>query len=348
MAIIYSYIFPSLYLFGSLVNIFNSIIFSSDVPEFKTKIFQLLKINSIIDSIVLSILTISYLGIKSYWYKLYQFYLILYVSRILNLYSSILNIQVIIYRYFFLKSNLFSLNRVYLKKKVMINKKFIVNQIAFILLISGFYSPYLFLFQVIETVNNSTDNSQKPNETTFGIQMSKIGKNHNYLVTVLSVAQTIIHILNLVLMLVFSVLLVSELRNKSENVGSEEIDCKNSVNILLKIKEKQKNTTKMVIYTSVVFCFEEISALICTIMDTYTRVFPNSTSVSKLIFIFAFIHVLSKTVNIFIYKNLNPKFRLKINFFNRKQIPSNKLKKQGFNHKTDYVQAHTTELKESS
>jgi hypothetical protein len=101
------------------------------------------------------------------------------------------------------------------------------------------------------------------------------------------------------LMLVFSVLIAFELRNKSENVESEEIDCKYSLNILLKIKEKQKKTTKLVIYTSVVFCFEEISALIVTIMDTYMRVF-SSNSLKKFIFIFSLTFVLTKTVNIFI------------------------------------------------
>jgi hypothetical protein len=118
------------------------------------------------------------------------------------------------------------------------------------------------------------------------------------------------------------------------------------LNILLKIKEKQKKTTKLVIYTSVVFCFEEISALIVTIMDTYMRVF-SSNSLTKFIFIFPLTFVLSKTVNIFIYKNFNEKFRLKMDFFNRKQEPSNKLKKQVFNDKTDQIQALTRELKKS-
>jgi Mg2+/citrate symporter len=175
--------------------------------------------------------------------------------------------------------------------------------------------------------------------------LSKIGKNHNYLLTVLSVAQTIVHILNLVLMLVFSVLLVFELRKKSKNVESEEIDCKNSSNILLKIKEKQKKTTEMVFYTSVVFCFEEISALNGTIMDTYMRFF-SANSLTKFIFIFSLTFVLSKTVNIFIYKNFNEKFRLKMDLFNRKQEPLNKLKKQVFNNETEYVQALASKLKE--
>jgi hypothetical protein len=324
--ITYAFVFPILCLFGSSVNIFNSITFSANVPEFKTKIFQLLKINSINDSIVLLILSISFLGVKSYWFKFYQFYFVLYVSRILNLYSAILNIQVAIYRYFYLKINVFSLNRAYLNKKVMINKKFIVYQVTFILLISGFYSPYLFLFQISETFNNSTNNSQKLNERAFSIQLSKIGKNHNYLVIVLSVSQTIIYIINLVLMMVFSVLLVSELRKKSENVGSEEIDCKKSSNILIKIKEKQNKTSKMVIYTSVVFCFEEISTLIISILETYLRVFLNSSNtLSKYILALSLIYFLTKTVNIFIYRSFNEIFRLKTAIFSKKLTPSKEI-----------------------
>ena len=99
MDFLLSLVLIGLLLISSSLNFVNWIIFSSKNAEFKNNIYRLIKINSIIDAISALTLSVCLLEFNPLWYIKYHLYLSSYVSRVFNLYSSLLGIQIAINRY---------------------------------------------------------------------------------------------------------------------------------------------------------------------------------------------------------------------------------------------------------
>ena len=288
---------------ASFVNFINFIILSSNIAEFKTSIFQLLKISSILDALCPLILSASYIGLSSWWYKQFQFYFVLFAYRVLNLYSSFVNIQVAVNRYVFLKHNVFTLNSRLISKRTRINSKFRIYQVFLSILSILFYSPYLFLFQI----SKKTDLKNANFTSGYTIQMSKLGRENSFSIKILSCSQALIHLVNLVIMMAFSSFTVLTLKEQCNKVGRVSNSCSG---ILVKIKKKQNQTSKMVLYLSLVFIIHELTTLMASILDTYTRIYRTNNTTDFMMFIMYLIVIVTSSVFTITYKSYNKTFNI--------------------------------------
>ena len=294
---------PVGFVIASITSLVNFIILSSKNAEFKTMIFQLLKISSILDALYLLILSASYIGLCSWWYKQFQFYFVLFGCRALNLYSTFVNIQVAVNRYVFLKHNIFTLNSRLISKRTRINSKFRIYQVFLSILSILFYSPYLFLFQI----SKKTDLKNVNFTSGYTIQMSKLGRENSFLILILYGSQVLIHLVNLVIMIAFSSFTVLTLKEQYSHVGRVPSSCSN---ILVQIKRRQNRTSKMVLYLSLVFIIHELNTIMGSILDTYTRVYKTNNTTDFMMFLIFQILIVSSIMSTFIYTKFNKSFNL--------------------------------------
>ena len=303
----------------------------SNRVEFKTLVFQFLRINSIACAVNLFILSVVNLDINYFWYKFYQFYLITYISRILNLYCSVVNIQISINRYVFLKNKVVNLNSRH-NNGSKNNRKFLSFQVVFVLVIFFLYSPYLFLFEINNVESSKNDGSsfinyykekKTPNSSNYFIAMSQFGMENYHLIILLSCFQIVIHIMNLSIMVTFSVLTIVQIRknyklinSRTNSIGITEsttsTNCNSDNSFSRKIKKKEYKTTKLVLYFSFLFIINEFSAAFLSIIETHNRVY-TSTDFGNIILLFTLlVYVLTNSSGIFIYKSLNKSFNKRL------------------------------------
>lgn len=322
MELVLRFVVPTFLLVSSSLNFISWIIFSSKKTEFKNSIYRLIKINLMVDAISALILATPFVGSEFLWYRRYHLNLINYVSRVLNLYSSVLGIQIIIKRFTVLKRARRIINMFENNNRTRSTKKFIFLQILIILVCILIFSPYLvFLFEVNVKVNarSTIHNVSLSLDAQTGAVGFPTQTNKNFsLIIILVVSQIVIHAGNFLVMITYSILSVIKIKENCRSMCKPEsfnlsTRCGHSNHnisqrMLNCIKTKENNTNLMVSYICLIFMVNEFSALIGSIVGTYIRVNGSSNLLYLILFICMTIYILSNAVSFFIYKKFNKAF----------------------------------------
>ena len=326
MKLVFEILVPTLFFASSSLNFINFILFSSKSAEFKTSIVQIIKINSIVDSVCTLILSVSFLGLCTLWYNVYILYLASFASRVLNLYSSKLEIQIIIKRYVTLKrANDGITTRFYNTRSIRTNKRFIFLQISIILFCIFVYSPYLFLFEIKRIDSNKNNNVNLSyvnlNSTGFVVEINKIGKENSYLFIMFSIFQIVIHTFNFLIMFLYSILSILKMKEIVFKVSKPELSelstsfCQTNhavaPRILNSIKTKEENTNSMILFICLAFMTSEFSTLTGSVVGIYIRIYGSNRLINIILFIVLTIYTLSNSATFFIYKKFNKTFSRK-------------------------------------
>ena len=285
------YVIPLIFSIAVIILLASTLIFSSS----KSQLYKLLKANSITDTILFIVLiSVAHISCKknpkiilSYWFQWYDLLIRIYLIRVICLISTLINIKIAFQRY---KSFKISSNLSTLRDQSGNIKKSIILFVFFSMV---FYSPNLFYYYVHEIKNitsiNQTQNSQME---TYALMLNSYSKRHTILRIIFSISESICSLGCLVFMIILNVLIkkhfcksnghdfnfkVIYFNGKQVKLNSDlEIGDSNSASDLrnYEIRNRSNQITKMVIWISTTFIFQQILIITTNII----KVFIDRTS----------------------------------------------------------------------
>ena len=319
--IIVTYVLPSYFLFGSLINTINSIIFSSAHSDFQTQIYQYLKINSIIDAVNLAIASASTLVLnleyrRSYIYQIYYFYIVLFLSRVLNLVSSLINIKIAIDRFIFLKKQKPSTFKIIKKSSKNIN----FHIALFFVFAIAYNFPNLVFFEIIvirndflSTTTTTTTTTIRSNQSIeYNIIIGDSSPAKRTISKILFLLQYAITFINLFLMVIITALTYKIIRKKYKNYSIQlKIESNDLIRSKLnrRMKRTGEKTSILVLWASVIFIVNELVTALGSIMHIGLK--KMSPLVNATAIFVTTVYVTTCTVNILLYGRFNHTFAIK-------------------------------------
>ena len=325
--IISKYVISFYCIIGAILNIINFIIFSSENENFKKPIYQYLKMNSIADGVNSFILTISpfifsdstlsYTSFShSYYYKLYHFYIALYFARVLNTFSSFINIRLAFKRFISLKYQ--DLNYRTRIEEIKLVK---VYSVLFFLTSAILHSPNIFLYRISKKLMDIQNHTNSTNTFYYKIEFSRIGENNKNLFTVLFSIKFVVTITNLIAMIVISIKTFIYIRKRchisfndialfSRNNNSETTVARTVENdkVFKRLRYLENQTNKMILGMSTIFIINEFITTAGSILE-----FMNRTKEVKLRYTWVFIvvvvsYISNCSLNTFLYLKYSKAF----------------------------------------
>ena len=313
ITILTKYLLSIYCLVGTILNFINLLIFSSSENKiFKKPIYQYLKLNSITDGLNTFILSISPFIISdsnsngssfqnSYMYKLYHFYIALYFGRVLNTFSSCINIRIAYKRYKTLRCQ--ELNYRNRNEELKIVK---VYSVLFLLFSIVLHFPNLFLFEISKKSANQS-NVTNTSHYYYKIDFSEIARKNLIAIISFSV-QTFIYINKRCHTTFNDFALLSRVNN--EATLNEKV--------LRKLRHLENQTNKMILGMSTIFIVNEIITTAGSILEVLNRT-QDVKFHYKWVFIVVIVSYISNcSLNTFLYlkycKAFSDKFKEFFNF----------------------------------
>jgi hypothetical protein len=328
------YVIPILHLIAAIINLFNAKIFASlEKPYNKTSIYRCLTANSIINAVYFfSIIASAYslcsinlhqtFYVFQYWYILYQLYIVFYLTRVLGMISSLVNIQIAIYRCKISKN---------INVKNKFNKPIKRNMMYFVLISAIFYIPNIMFNKIykieptfpINTTNTPIESKYSLFDLSFSYYMnfSVIAERHKQIKLVIVVLQIIATAIYLFIMITtnkniynnskvssgkkadFILTYVGLTRVKSFRIAVDEEDIgKISCFQKIKIKHKENHTKIMVIWITFEFIVDQILLAIGqTSVFLFERESQNHSTLQAITSLGRVICTLSNTIFYYFY-----------------------------------------------
>ncbi len=335
------YLIPIYFIIGSAFNCINTIVFSSINIQFQTSTFQYLKINSIIDSFNLLILCASSLELSvnnfdyfyTYWYKCYQIYIVLYLSRVLNMMSSLINIQIAINRYILSKKHKF--------KRILEDRTRIkANMFAFFIFSAIYHIPNLLFNKIVANNNVDVNSTQVKNESEYTIQLSETVKKRLSLEILLCVLPYLMTFSNFSLMITLSILTHKNHRRDYNRLLSGSIYSwekivlykkskdfylgykVNSTGSYKKANRSEHKTSMMVLWITIIFIINELVAAVGCISRIFIKDISLKLVINSVSIFVTVSYITSCTLNTFLYHKFSKEFAIKLKkvLFCRKEL----------------------------
>jgi hypothetical protein len=282
-----------------LSNVVCAIIFSGN--RFKTSIFRLLSLNSIVDGLLElllvpiaftnSTLLQSYVA-KSYWLTLYKLIVQYYLARSLGLFSTLINLKISIDR----------LARILIrntKSKLNNNESVKLSVVVMLFISYGIYFPKI-LFMRISNVNNT----RLSNGSHVYLIVFQKSSAYSSFVNFLSNHATTTPVF--IFMVLVNISLVFCLINKVNIVSRYSTETQRCI---------QRNVVYMVIWITTISAINQLLLILAFVIDF--RSLGLSSNSNR--FFLHFLHIICHSANIIIYYVYDENFsiRLKIIFVNK-------------------------------
>lgn len=331
------YIIPILYLIGLIPHLINVIVFISLRNELKKVIYKYLATNSFIDllttilTIGASLTTCQKPFVNTYYFRYYHLYILIYLTPSLYMISSFINIKIAFDRYCFLSNNC-----VRLHNKSNFNKYLF----AFILISFLLNAPNLISNEIlkVDTVYGSYKNSfnnQSENQTHLNdvynnerfqyiIALSGLVKQKSELRLTFFILKYSITFAFIVAMVLINFLVyhkfktaykgITELAEEQHETLMEGSNITvNRTKIYLNAKLKEKQTTLMIFWLSVIFIASRISN---TINNTLYFIYKRETTEYNFVVLFSLISFLVfHFLNLIIYYKFNRNYQQQLKRF---------------------------------
>ena len=309
-----------------------------------------MKINSIVDALNLLIvfgssLTFTKQSRNYYWYQIYFLYLVRYLSKVLHMVSSLINIKIAIDRFIYLKNKRLTMP-VLVKNCDKYSKNIIGHILAFFAFSTVYNIPNLIIFKIAKNENETSSEETFSNITEYKIELiDPIRKNEKIKVFFQSL-QCIFTVTILLIMIIISTLTYkiinknykdyiedsTELRkqmrlsikrktdpesnNNSSNNHSandaEEVEELEESKVSHKLKRIGEKTSMLVLWVSVLFILNELVAamgyimLLTNLRKRYINIIYFSIGIAVLA-----TYVTTCNINMFLYKKYNKTFAIK-------------------------------------
>ena len=333
-------VLPVLHLIGIMSNIICGKIFSS-LDNFKTSTFKLLTANSIVSAIfLLAILFTPFtqcINLCEPWLSVYftmtiRKYIAMYVCRLLDTTSTLINITIVIDQYLCIRN-------IRLKKR---NRVIIGTVLLYVIVSATLFSPNLF-FHNIKLIIDKNDTRK----VTYIFEETSFSRNNLTKTAIISI-QHIISIVCIIVVIIVNILLLNKLYErlrgmnrdltkfvmvksapssakfsmKARGSSTKNKSCSNGTTVQPEIvmrysKKKtvstiEKQTTIMVVMISVIYLINQIST------QCFNTAFIFIDTKSKIVLInfsmiaYNFCAYIFHGTNIFIYYYFNGKFALEL------------------------------------
>jgi hypothetical protein len=326
--LISKYLLPSYIIIGIVLNLINSVVFLSIYKKFKKPIYYFLKINSIIDaSNLLVIIGLPFLFsdlvfdnlafVHLFWFQFYHYYILLYVSRVLNSFSSFINLRIAFNRLIILRDQQSNC-------KVKIQKmKHVKRYLALFLIVSAIlHIPNLFLLQFKMKKNTMYENKinflnvTQTNHIHYEIKFNETARKNKILITLLYVLQYSIHFFNLLTMISISCLTISWIRKSCDQLFNQLTSVRrNNYNenknnlartiendrLFNRLKKMENQTNKMILYMSAIYIINEFVVTVSSIIAVSIRGKQRSLKTNWILIISLTTYISNCSFNIFLY-----------------------------------------------
>ena len=268
---------------GIIINLINSIIFSSKNEKFNKPIYQYLKMNSIVDTIILifssgitflfSDLIYDYTSfLYSYWYKVYHLYYVLLIGKVMNTLSSCINIKMSLDRFMSLKEQQSSL-RTRIESPRNLKRYMVIFSVFSVVL----HSPNVLLFQIKQKTFLNANVSLAVDY--YDLELSEMALKSQILVPILYMLHIAVNVLNLILMVFLSLLTIVYIRRNCDKLFYElgliamnkHIKSFENDRIITRLKKLESKTNKMILYMSAIFIINELMVSIGYVSEFINR-----------------------------------------------------------------------------
>ena len=263
VGILFKYIIPTLYIIVILLNILNTFIFSSS----KSQLYKYLKANSITDTImfIIFIFTIRPTCMNdenitlSYWFQWFDLIIRIYLLRVIFMISALINVKIAYDRFKSLKNSALILSNLNRPIKRLI--------ILFTLFSIMFYSQNFFIYTVCE-IEKTANQSEIYTMPVYSLSIIQNLKNWNFVKKIIPIFEASGAFITLILMVVINTLTFKRFQSSQKVILV--IDRRMNRNLTeLKNFNKGNQITKMVIWISSVFIFQQSLLILASVIKMH-------------------------------------------------------------------------------